>query len=104
MKRLERGLGGSGAGPDAQRETCAMDSPVVRVQVRVKDLLRGAGFEDEPIDRTVVAQPAPNGTQIGTRELPFHFAPVLVKRGRGGAEAVLDDIYMTVYRLWRLDL
>src|SRR5258708_29389568 len=71
MKRLERGFRCSGSGTDAKCESGPMYSPVFRVQVSVEDLLRGAGLEDEPVDRTVLAQPAPNGTQIGTRELPL---------------------------------
>jgi hypothetical protein len=66
MKRLEGGFGSSGAasrtGPDSKSETRAMYSPIIRVQVRVENLLRGAWFKDEPVDRPVVVQPAPNGT------------------------------------------
>jgi hypothetical protein len=88
MKRFERGLGCSGFGADAKGEARTMYSPVIRVQVRVEDLLRGARLEDEPVDRAVIAQPAPNGAKIGTRELPFDFAPVLMKlRVRCGGSA-----------------
>jgi len=79
MKRLERGLGCSGLGADAKSEARTMYSPVIRVQIRVEDLQRGAWLEDEPVDRTVIAQPALNGTKVGTRELPFDFSHVLVK-------------------------
>ncbi|HMH27882.1 MAG TPA: hypothetical protein VK580_04820 [Steroidobacteraceae bacterium] len=87
MKRLERGFGCSGFGADAKSETRTMYSPVIRVQVRVEDLLRGTWLEDEPVDRSVVAQPTPNGTKIGTRELPFDFAPVLMKLRLGGGDS-----------------
>lgn len=85
MKRLKRGFGCSGTAPgtrpNPKSEARAMYSPVIRVQVRVEDLLRRAWFEDEPVDRAVLAQPAPNGTKIGARELPFDFAPIFMRLG-----------------------
>jgi hypothetical protein len=55
-----------------------MDSPVLRVEVRIEDLQSGAWFEDEPVDRAVVGQPAANEAEISARELPFHFASILL--------------------------
>jgi hypothetical protein len=54
-----------------------VDSPVIRVQVRIEDLQSGARLEDEPVDGAVVGQPAANGTEIGARKLPFYFASIL---------------------------
>src|ERR1700744_6303594 len=80
MQRLERGFGCSAVGADTKRETRAMDPPVVRVQVGVENLQRGLGLKGEPVDRSVVVQPAANGLQIGAAQLPFHFAPVFGER------------------------
>src|ERR1022692_1775687 len=44
IKRLERCLQFSGPRADAQRESRTVDSPVVRVQVRIEDLQSGARF------------------------------------------------------------
>src|SRR6266404_6233295 len=77
MKRLERRFRLPGLRADAQREARAMDSPVIRVQVGIEDLLSGARLEDEPADRAVVGQPAANGAKIGGGELPFHFSAIL---------------------------
>src|ERR1019366_3344926 len=76
MKRLERRFRSPRLRADAQREARTMDSPVVRVQVRIEDLQSGARFEDEPVDRDVVGQPAANRAEIGARQLPFHFASI----------------------------
>jgi hypothetical protein len=78
MKRLERRFRFPGLRTDAQCEARAMDSPVIRVQVRIEDLQSGARFEDEAVDRAVVGQPAANGAKIRGRQLPLHFAPVLL--------------------------
>src|ERR1039458_1975428 len=76
VKRLERRFRLPGLRAEAQREARTMESPVVRVQVRIEDLKSGARFEDEPVDRDVVGQPAANGAEIGARQLPFDFASI----------------------------
>src|SRR5258707_7094106 len=77
MKRFERRFRLPGLRADAQREARTMDSPVIRVQVGIEDLLSGARLENEPADRAVVGQPAANGAKIRGRELPFHFSSIL---------------------------
>ena len=92
MQRLERRFRFSGLRADAQREARTMDSPVIRVQVRIENLQRGARFEEQSIDPAVVGQPAANGSEVGGCQLPFHFPSVLLAGLVLRADVVLDDI------------
>src|ERR1700722_7229516 len=77
MQRLEGRFRFSGLRADAQGEARTMDSPVIRVPVRIENLQGGARFEEQSIDPAVVGQPAANGSKVGGCQLPFHFPSVL---------------------------
>src|ERR1700733_6042989 len=71
-ERLECRFGLSRLRADAKREARTMDPPIIRVQIRIEDLQGGAWIEDEPFDRAVLGQPAPDRAQVGACKLPFH--------------------------------
>src|SRR6185437_14132686 len=67
-----------------KRESSAEDTPVLRVQVPVVKLLRGQRLDPYRLREGVPLEPAPDGAQVGGRELPLDLTglPGAVCRGR----------------------
>src|SRR6266702_5264453 len=79
-QRLERSFCLSRFRTNTQSKTSAVNAPVIGIEVGIEDLERGLGLEFQPVDGSVIVQPAAHGGKISARELPLNFAFILVPK------------------------